>query len=661
MGWPSARVLIIDEDLGRSGQTAQGRPGFQRLLAEVGLDHVGLILGIEMSRLARSCKDWYQLLELCALFGTLLADQDGIYDPTHYNDRLLLGLKGTMSEAELHLIRARMSQGLLNKAARGEVYYNAPIGYVRLPGGGLVLDPDEQAQGVIRLIFDKFDELGSATAVLAYLVRNDIRLGVRPHGGPDRGQLQWRRPVAATLITMLHNPTYAGAYAHGRRPTDPRRKIPGRRSTGHVLVPMEHWEVLLRDHLPAYITWDRYLANQRRLAANRAKSAAMGAPREGLSLLGGLLYCGRCGSRMMVCYGKTRAALRYCCMQLHMRYSSPSCQSFSGGSLDELISGLVLRVAEPATLELSLWASADVARERERLTQHWQQRLERARYEADRAARQYQACEPENRLVARELERRWDRALLEQRQLRDDYDRFLREQPQGLSEGDRELIRSLASDLPALWHSSSTTAKDRQVIVRHLIEQIVVALRGETEWMDVTVRWAGGFVSRHECRRPVQRYGQLRDFGAMVELIDHLYEAGYTPSRIADRLNADGFHPPKLGEKFGPSAVAKILTDRHPIGPRPLAMADARLRRADEWWMSDLARHLGIYRTRLLGWALRGYVHGRIVPEVNRRWLIWADADELERLRRLRDCSRNHSYGPAYPPRLTTPKVRDDI
>jgi hypothetical protein len=344
-----------------------------------------------------------------------------------------------------------------------------------------------------------------------------------------------------------------------------------------------------------------------------------------------------------------------------MNYSSPSCQSFSGGSIDELIGQLALRVAEPATLELSLQAAADVARERERLAQHWRQRMERAEYEAGRVARQYQACEPENRLVARELERRWDRALLEQRQLQDDYDRFLREQPQGLSEGDRELIRSLACDLPALWHSPSTTSKDRQLIVRQLIERVVVTVLGETEWMDVTVRWAGGFVSRHECRRPVQRYGQLRDFAAMVGLIDRLYEAGWAPSRIAERLNSDGFRPPKLGEKFGHSAIAKILTDRHPIGARPLEMADARLRQADEWWMGDLARHLGIYRTRLLGWARRGYAHARIVPEVNRRWLVWADAEEIERLRRLRDCPRNRSRGPAYPAELTTPRRRKGI
>src|SRR3954463_15823401 len=285
LGWPADRVTVIDEDQGRSGRTVAGRPGFQWLLAEVALDHVGIILGIELSRLARSCRDWHQLIELCGIFHTLLADQNGLYDPTDHNDRLLLGLKGTMSEAELHILRGRMLAGRRNKARRGELFNHAPIGFVRLPGAGMAPDPDEQVQDVVRLIFDKFDELGTISALLRYLDRNRISLPVRPHFGPNRGQLEWRRPNRVTLTFLLHHPIYAGAYSHGRRPTDPRRKVPGRPATGRVVVPMDQWEVLIPDHLPGYITWEHYEANLRRLARNGARAGAMRAARGGDSLL----------------------------------------------------------------------------------------------------------------------------------------------------------------------------------------------------------------------------------------------------------------------------------------------------------------------------------------------------------------------------------------
>ena len=280
LGWPRERVLIIDEDQGQSATSAASRHGFQRLLAEVALDHVGLVLGFQMSRLARSCTDWHQLLELCARFGTLLTDLDGMYDPADYNDRLLLGLKGTMSEAELHMMCQRMHQGRSNKARRGEFFTNVPIGYVRGDSGQAVMDPDAEVQSVVRLVFEKFDELGSAGSVLRYLVANGIRLGIRRHDGPTRGQLEWRRPSEGTLLNMLHHPMYAGAYSHGRHPTDARRKVPGRRSTGRTTPAMEAWEVLRRDQLPGYITWERFLANQEQLKQNRSLVKSKGVPRK---------------------------------------------------------------------------------------------------------------------------------------------------------------------------------------------------------------------------------------------------------------------------------------------------------------------------------------------------------------------------------------------
>jgi DNA invertase Pin-like site-specific DNA recombinase len=439
-GWPPDRVRVIDEDLGCSGASAQGRSGFQRLLVDVSLGQVGVVLGIEMSRLARSCKDWHQLLELCAVFDTLLADQDGLYDPRNYNDRLLLGLKGTISEAELHVLRQRMHEGRLNKARRGEVFTHAPLGYVRLPSGGLGIDPDQQVQSVIRLLFEKFEELGTINALLQYLVRQQVSIPVRPLTGPQRGQLEWRRPNRVTLHNLLGHPIYAGAYTWGRRPIDPRRKIPGRPRTGRTVVAPERCQVLLKDRCPAYITWEQYDANRRQMAANsnRTRAGAYGAPRDGPSLLGGLLECGQCGRRMNVQYSGKRKTLRYSCARNHCSYAAPLCQSICGEVLDELVERLVLAVLEPAALELSLAAAADLQKEQQRLEQHWHQRLERAGYESDRAARQYHAAEPENRLVARELEKRWEQLLVEKRQVEEAYARFRREQPPELSDGNEK-------------------------------------------------------------------------------------------------------------------------------------------------------------------------------------------------------------------------------
>ena len=291
LGWSADKVLIIDDDLGQSGSSAEGRPGFQRLVAEVGLDHVGIILGIEMSRLARSCKDWYQLLEVCALFRTLIADTDGIYDPVSYNDRLLLGLKGTMSEAELHIIKQRMLQGKKAKARRGELGMLVPMGYVRKPSGEIIKDPDEQAQGIIQMVFELFDKFSTINAVLKYLVNNKIRMPYRERTGLQKGELIWSRPNRNTLGDLLHNPIYAGAYVYGRRPTELRRKKPGRPSTGRTVAKMSDWEVLIKDKLPAYISWEQYERNTRQLLSNSIQG--IGVPRQGNSLLSGLLPSAR--------------------------------------------------------------------------------------------------------------------------------------------------------------------------------------------------------------------------------------------------------------------------------------------------------------------------------------------------------------------------------
>jgi DNA invertase Pin-like site-specific DNA recombinase len=659
LGWSRDRIEVVDVDQGRSGQSSEGRPGFQYILAELGLDHVGLILGLEASRLARSDPDWAPLVRLCGLFRTLLGDYDGLYDPTDFNDRLLLGLKGIMSEAELHFLRGRMHEGRLSKARRGELYNHASLGYVRVPKGGLALDPDEQAQSVVRLLFDQFDRQGSVHGLLRYLVQHGIRLPIRPHFGPHRGQLEWRRPNRETLLNLLHNPLYAGYYRHGYRAIDPRRKVPGRPGTGRTVNQPEDCLVLLEGHCPAYITAERFWANQKRLVANRARSDAVGAVRHGPSLLGGLAVCGRCGQRMLVSYGSRSSRLRYSCSRAMVDYAEPLCQSLAGRVLDDLVTAQVLAALEPAALELSLAAAAEIEQERERLHRNWQQQVERARYQAERARRQYDAVEPENHLVARELERRWEDALKEQQRLEEDYARFGRTQPAVLSAAEREQIRALAADLPELWQAPTTTAADRQRLVRLVVEAVIVTVRGDSERVEVTIRWAGGATSQHALTRPVQRYEQLANYGTLMQRIDELRKEGQTLGGVAAQLNAEGFHPPKRCSRFSKGILNALLAKRDPVGPRPARLANQKLLREQEWLLRDLARKLAMPQPTLHRWIRVGWVRARKLPIPGGHWVIWADADELERMMRLRTCPRGWSDEPVFA-HLTKPKTPDN-
>jgi DNA invertase Pin-like site-specific DNA recombinase len=629
LGWPRERVNVIDEDLGKSGQSIEGRPGFQRLLAEVALDHVGIILGIEMSRLARSCKDWHQLLELCARFRTLLADADGLYDPTDFNDRLLLGLKGTMSEAELHILKARMYQGKLNKARRGELFGLPPIGYLKLPTGEFALDPDEQVQAVVRLVFDQFDRQGTLHGLLRYLVHHGIQMPVRARSGAEQGQLQWCRPNRETLQNLLHHPIYAGAYRYGHRPTDPRRKQPGRPNTGKQIRRPEDCAVLLKDRLPAYIPWERFEANQLRLAANRARHESQGAPRQGAALLGGLLFCGRCGRRLMVRYTGSKHGPAYCCGRAAADYAEPLCQHLSSGAvLDDWIAAQVLAAVQPAALDASLAAAADIESERGELLRHWQLRRERARYESERASRQYHACEPENRLVGRELEHQWEEALRKQRVLEEEFERWQHLAPAQLSAADRAAIRALAADLPTVWQATTTTAADRQRIVRLLLERVELTVDKASEYLSVKVTWVGGHEQQQMLARRVSRYEQQSDYPRLVVRLRELSEQRQPAGRIAEQLNAEGFRPPKRTERFSKAMVCRLqvqlgLRHRERLGSR------AGLQ-AHEWRVGELARHLGVPRDTVRRWQRVGWLHA--YRDADGYWILWADSDEVARL-----------------------------
>ena len=659
LGWASERIVVIDDDLGKSGATADGRAGFQRLVSEVSLDHVGLILGIEMSRLARSCKDWHQLLEICALFRTLIADLDGIYDPTQYNDRLLLGLKGTMSEAELHIIKQRMDQGRLSKARRGELTFALPVGYVWTADGAIGFDPDEQVQEVVRLIFRKFAELGTLGGLVRYLARNNVQLGVRIREGPGKGNLIWRRPNRMTLQNLLKHPLYAGAYAYGRRQNDPRRKRPAHPQSGRVVMERDDWHVLIPDHAPAYIAWADYERNVARLQANRARATTLGAVRTGQALLAGLVVCARCGCRLGVHYeDRPDGVFTYECAMKANNYGGARCQHMAGACLDAFVGQHVLAALEPATLELSLAATARVAQERAEIDRLWQQRRERAVYEAERAARQYQAVEPENRLVARTLERAWNEKLTAQQTLEEEYHRFVREQPRLLTAEEREAIRRLAADIPALWHAPTTTAADRKEIIRQVVQRVLVDVQGRSEQVRARIEWVGGDATEGVVRRPIVQLSDLSVYPQLCARIRELTRAGWAVVAIATQLAVEGYQPPRGGQIVAPT-LRRLQQELGVRAPRA-HMLDRTALGPDEWWPTELGQHLGIPKGSLLGWIRRGVVRARQVDEPLHRWAVWADTAEQERLRAYHRRSISDEMRRRWQPTASAPDTAAD-
>jgi DNA invertase Pin-like site-specific DNA recombinase len=638
LGWQPERVLVIDEDLGKSGATAVGRAGFQRLVAEVSLNHVGVILGVEMSRLARCSKDWHQLLEVCALFRTLIGDLDGIYDPSQYNDRLLLGLKGTMSEAELHVLKTRLLEGKLNKARRGELPFDPPIGYLRRPCGEVIFDPDEQAQQIVRLIFRKFDEIGTLNGVLRYLVRQGIQIGVRVREGSNRGDLEWRQPNRMTLQNLLKNPAYAGAYAYGRRQQDPRKHQPGRPKTGRVVSAPAEWHALVFDQFPAYISWEHYQQNLARLQANQVRAETIGAARHGAALLSGLLVCGYCKCRMTVHYSGQGRTHEYLCNRRLSDYAGKGCQHVSGLSLDSTVTQQVLQALQPATLELSLQASKQFEQERAELNQLWQQKLERATMEAERSGRHYRLIEPENRLVARQLAKEWEEKLATVQQMQEDYQRFCAQQPGELSEVQRSAIRQLAQDIPALWNATTTTNAHRKEIIRQLMGRIVVQAQGQSEQVKLSIEWTGGTQSEHEAVRPVASLEQLSYYPQLCQRVQNLVAQGFDAASIAIELNQAGFRPPRLQSGFSHQGVLELmrrlgLHQRRPKGynKEPLG--------AGEWWIPDLARQVGMPDSTLYQWLKQGWIEGRQQENPPYRWIVRADDAEIERLKYCRQLS----------------------
>jgi DNA invertase Pin-like site-specific DNA recombinase len=536
LGWPAASVVVVDEDTGRSGASTQGRAGFKELVADVGLGNVGLILALEVSRFARSSADWHQLIDLCALTGTLIGDSDGIYAPGEFNDRLVLGLKGTMSEAELYLIRARLNGGLRNKAARGELVMHLPVGFERGEDGEIVLCADEQVRHAIERVFVLWRRAGSARQVVGELIADGQRL---PRRSVGERRVRWVPASYGAVHKLLTNPVYAGAFVFGRTRQERRVDASGEVHVKTIEVPIEQWSVCLPDHHPGYVTWDEYLANRQRLRANvRPRGEGGGAAREGGALLQGLLRCGRCGRRMQVAYsGKDGRSPRYACVRgFHLHGTEATCQTLGGTRLDKAVASAFLEAITPAGVAASAGAIAELTDQHDQRLAGQRLALERAEFQAERAGRQFDACEPENRLVARTLERKLEEALADVEREQRALAALEHARPAPLSDEERRALAGLARDLPRIWAAKSTSDRDRKELLRTLISEIVVTVQRPANVAQVEVFWEGG--ARSELRvRLIRRGGEsLRTDERTIDLVRRL-AAHHPDHQIAAILN----------------------------------------------------------------------------------------------------------------------------
>lgn len=601
LGWPEAQIIVIDDDLGQTAATSVQRQGFQSLVAAVGLGQVGLILVTDVSRLARNCGDWYQLLDLASLYGTLISDASGVYDPRVYDDRLLLGLKGTFSEAQWYNMRAQLKAARLNKARRGELAIRLPIGYDRQADGQVVFTPDREVQQAIRLVLTQFEALNSARAVQHYFRDHRLDLPRRVLSGPDRGQIVWKRASYGAIYQILKHPAYAGAYTYGKHRSV---RLPGAQHEAIIQrLPMEEWEVLIQDAFPGYITWTQYLRNQERLRENAmGANWTRGAPGEGVALLQGIAFCGRCGRALRVRYRDYPA---YLCEATKHQYGEPHCQRFTVAHIDPAVSEVFLQAVQPAHLEAALAAVAEVESQRQNLTTQWQQRLERAAYEADLARRRYEQVDPDNRLVAAELEQRWEEKLQARQHLEQEWTQVQQQELAPLTEDDRARIRRLAQDLPALWHDEATGYQERKRLLRCLIQDVTLDAVTKPGFSILHIRWHTETTTTIEVERP--QSGRKK----AVELIERVRQMAqhHPDDQIAAILNREGVRN-AVGQEWNlarvrsvrykndiPTACPYITREPGPRGDGLISAAEA-------------AERLGTTPSMICDWYRRGLLVG---------------------------------------------------
>lgn len=603
LGWATEQIVTIDEDLGHSGSSAEGRDGFKRLVADVGLGRVGIVLGIEVSRLARRNADWYQLLDLCALTDTLIADADGIYHPGMHNDRLVLGLKGTMSEAELHVIRQRLQGGLQHKAARGELRQGPPVGYGYDPDGRLRIAADEAVRRAIAEVFALFAELGSARQVMLRLLEQNREL---PRQRPGDPRVTWTRPRYGAVHDLLTNPCYAGAYVFGRTRVE-RRVEEGRvHETIRELAP-EEWAVCIPEHHEGFITWGRYLENRSRLRANwhAPRGEAGGALREGSALLQGLLRCGRCSRMMQISYSGKGNCPRYACVRANQLHGSAhTCQGLGGRRLEETVTQAVFAVLGPAAIEATLRGIEEAAANHQAQVHAVELDLERVRYEAERARRQFDACEPENRLVGRTLEREWEVRLAEVRRAEAQLAQVRTHLPQPLTAEEVSFLRRAGTDLRRVFEAQTTTNRERKQLLNALIKEIVVTVDRAARVAHLKIIWEGGAATEH--RSPLNRTGHhyRRTDEDTVELLRRL-APHYDDRTIASILARQGRRT-GTGQPFTASRV-RSLRQGYGIAARSVRPAcdDCQV-----VTVAAAAAALGVSTATVHRWLREGFITG---------------------------------------------------
>jgi DNA invertase Pin-like site-specific DNA recombinase len=607
LGWSEERIIVIDNDLGQSGASSADREGFQRLVSEVGVGHAGIVLGLEVSRLARNSMDWHRLLEICAITDTLILDEDGIYDPAHFNDRLLLGLKGTMSEAELHVLRARLQGGILNKARRGELEMRPPVGLVYNSAGTLVLDPDQQVQHCLRWLFATFRQTGSATATAKAARHQGLAFPRRCGKGPHKGELLWTGLDHSHVLRILHNPRYAGAFVYGR--THTRKTVDGGKHLRKV--PRDQWDILIPGVHAGYLSWDEYEQNQKRLHESAQAIGAdrrRGPPREGPALLQGLVVCGRCGNRMTVRYHSRHGHLcpEYVCQREGIEHAEPICQRVPGSGIDHAIGELLVAAVNPVALEVTLAVQRELHSRLEEADRLRHKQVERAQYESDLAQRRYLRVDPDNRLVADSLEADWNHKLRALTEAHEEYARRHEQDARVLTDDQRATILALASDFPRLWRDPATPDRERKRMVRLLLEDVTL---NRDHQITLQIRFKGGAHKTLNLPLPLQSWQKCVTPSAVVNEIDQLLNK-HTVLEIAAILNERGIVS-GAGRPFHPYLVARLVRS-YGLKPRY-----DRLREAGLLTLLEMADALHISPTHVKIWNRHGLIRGHPYSDKN--------------------------------------------
>ncbi len=626
LGWPANMIHILDGDLGLSGSQSALRKDFQSLVALVSMRKAGAVFALEASRLSRSCTDWHRLLELCAFTDTLIIDEDGCYNPSDFNDQLLLGLKGTMSQAELHFLRARLQGGKLNKAKKGELKRPLPVGYIYDDEGHIVLDPDIQVRHALRFLFDSFRLTGSAYGVVHRFAKAGLEFPKRSYGGVWKGKLIWGRLTEGRVLGVLKNPTYAGAYAHGRYQSIKDIRPDGTFRSRSKRMPISSWTVLINDHHEGYITWQEYIGHQKILESNRTngeETLLKGPAREGLALLQGLLICGCCGRRLTVRYkGNGGLYPTYeCNWKRREGLSTRSCMHVRSDLIDIPVSARVLEVIKPKQIEAAVKALEEIERREEAVDNQWRMKIERAEYAANLAQRRYEAVDPDNRLVAGTLEKRWNEALVKFEEVKCKFERHKQKSRISATQEQKDQLLKLAHNLPKLWKARSTNAKDRKRILRLIIKDITVEKPTESKLIVLHVRWQGGALEDIPIETPAKYYDQIRYTDDMIARIKKLSK-DHTDAQIVTILNKEGLKSAKK-KYFTPSMIKWIRYKYGILAPV--------LKRPDELTVKQVMDKFAVSRHVVYYWIERKIIIARRLNHGSPYW-ITIDTQKEEEL-----------------------------